>query len=151
MSEEQAPTWPLFANAVLGPLYLLVAVLYTLSGFGLILPLPASEDVIGSSMLYIVSAVYLAGIKPLMNGVREGYAYTLVATVLAAILFILHLIVFGTNILGSMLGLDDWIGWTPLDSLSPAIWLFGLILVGAALLRLTDRLGGEKGIFPIGG
>ncbi|MDF1541249.1 MAG: hypothetical protein P1Q69_20290 [Candidatus Thorarchaeota archaeon] len=151
MAEEQIPAWPLYANTVFGILYLIVAILYTLSGFGLILPLPASDDVIGSLMLFIVSVVYLAGIKPLMRGLKDGYAFTLVATVLAAILFVLHLIVFATDALGWILGLENWLNWAPLGSLSPAIWLFGMILVGIAILRLTDRMGGEKGIFPIGG
>ncbi len=151
MGEDNIPRWPLYACIGLGPLYILTGFIYILSGFGLFPVLPASNDVIGSFMLLIVGMVYIVGIQHLKAQRREGYAFILVATGLAAVLFALHSIVFGTNALGSFLGLEDWIHWTPLDSLSPGIWLFGVILLMIGGLRLTGRLGGEKGIFPIEG
>jgi len=151
LSEESMPKWPLYASISMGLLYMIVGIVYVLSGFGAIHSLPASEDIIGSLMLFIVSAVFLTGVKPLLKGQEDGYAFTLVATAIAAILFVLQLIVVGTNALGLIIGLEDWMDWTPLNSLSPAIWLFGIILIGVALLRVTGRLGGERGVFPIGG
>ena len=145
------PRWPLHASIGLGTLYIGTGFIYILSGFGILPGLPASNDVIGSFMLLIVGMVYLVGIQHLQAQRREGYAFILVATTLAAVLFALHSIVLGTNALGSFLGLEDWIDWTPLESLSPGIWLFGVILVIIGGLRLTGRLGGEKGIFPIEG
>ncbi|MHA1907019.1 MAG: hypothetical protein ACW98Y_06980 [Candidatus Thorarchaeota archaeon] len=151
MGEEEIPKWPLYASISLAILYILTGIIYILSGLGLVISLPASNDIIGSFMLLIVGGVYLVGIQYLLKQQREGYAFTLVATALAAVLFALHSIVFGTNALGAILGLEDWIHWTPLDSLSPGLWLFGVIAIIIGCLKLTDRLGGEKGIFPIEG
>ena len=149
LGEEHIPKWPLYANITLGSIYILTGIIYILSGLGFIISLPASNDIIGSIMLLIVGGVYIVGIQYLIDQRREGYAFTIVATALATVLFVLHTIVFGTNALGSLLGLDDWIEWVPLDSLSPGIWLYGIIAIAIVFLKLTDRLGGEKGIFPM--
>jgi uncharacterized membrane protein len=149
LADSQFPRWPLYASISLGALYIIAGTLYIFSGLGFIIALPSSSDIISSFMLLIVGTVYIVGIKYLKEQKREGYAFTIVATALATVLFFLHVIVFGTNALGSFLGLEDWVDWTPFDNLSPGILLYGIIALSMAFLKLTGRLGGEKGIFPL--
>ncbi|MCK5151318.1 MAG: hypothetical protein KAQ65_05750, partial [Candidatus Thorarchaeota archaeon] len=97
MGEDNMPRWPFLASIGLGTLYIVTGFIYILSGFGFLPVLPASNDIIGSFMLLIVGIVYIVGIQHLKAQQREGYAFILVATALAAVLFALHTIVFGTN------------------------------------------------------
>ncbi len=151
MANGEFPTWPLYASIYLGLVYLVTGIIYIFSGLGFLAILPSSNDFIGSIMLIIVGTVYLTSIPHLVNKEREGYAFTLVATTLALVLFVLHIIVLGTNALGSLLGLEDWIGWIVFDDLSPGLWLFGFVLIIITALKITGKLGGERGIFPLEG
>ncbi|MFW9907568.1 MAG: hypothetical protein ACFFEF_03260 [Candidatus Thorarchaeota archaeon] len=151
MGKTSLSKWPFYANAVLGALYTIIGFLYLILGFGYTFSLPGSSDMISSLMLVIVGSVYLTGLKPLRDRQFEGYAYTLVASGLAAVLFALHLIVIGTNALGRLLAFDDWINWSPLDDFSPAIWLFFVILIAAAYLKLTGRIPIENKMMHAGG
>lgn len=151
MGEERLPLWPLCLSSLFGSLYLLVGVLDVLSQIGLIAVPFTTGDLIASLMLLIVGSVFITGTPLLHKGEREGYAFTLVATTLAGILFLLQLFVFASNGLGWILGFEDWIEWTPISDITPSIWLFSLILLTMGILRGFKMLGGEKGIFPIGG
>ncbi len=151
MAEERLPRWPLYLSLLFGVLYAIAGIIDILTVVGYISTPLSTGDLIASLMMVIVGTVYLAGTPSLQKGEREGYAFTLVATTLAAILFILQVLVFLSNGLGWLLRFDDWLEWNILSDLTPSIWLFLLILLAMGILRSLKLLGGEKGIFPIGG
>jgi hypothetical protein len=151
LSDTQFPRWPLYLSGLFGLAYLVFGFVYLLSGVGVIMPLPGASDPIASLMLVIVSIVYLSGTPMLSRGDREGYAFPLVATILAALLFFLQILVLASDTLGWLLGFSDWATWTALQDASPSLWLFLLVLTTMAFLKFSNRLGGEKGIFPIVG
>lgn len=151
MAEEKLPMWPLYLSLLFGWLYVVVGIADIMGTLGFIAQVFTTGDVIASMMMIIVGTVYITGTPSLHRREREGYAFTLVATTLAAILFVLHVLVFASNGLGWLLGFEDWIGWNALSDLTPPIWLFLLILLAMGILRSRKLLGGEKGIFPIGG
>lgn len=151
MADEELPNWPLYLSGLFGLAYLLTGLVYLLSGIGAVIPLPGASDPIASLMLIIVSIVYLAGVPVLSRGNRDGYAFTLVATILAALLFFLQVLVLASDALGWVLGYSGWADWTVYQDAAPSLWLFMFVLMAMAILKFAGKLGGEKGIFPIGG
>jgi len=143
-------TWPFIASLVIGLLYLVVGIISLISGIGIIQSLPFFGDFINAFMIIIVGIVYLTGAKPLMKGDREAFAFAIVGSALAAVLFILQAIVIGTNFLGWILQLNDWIDWNPINDIVPSLWLFVIVLLTIGFLKITNRIGGQKGIFPLG-
>ena len=143
-------TWPFIASLVIGLLYLSVGIISLISGMGIIPPIPFFGDIINAFMIIIVGIVYLTGAKPLMKGDREAFAFAIVGSALAAVLFILQAIVIGTNFLGWILQLNDWIDWNPINDIVPSLWLFVIVLLTIGFLKITNRIGGQKGIFPLG-
>ncbi len=151
MSDGELPSWPLYLSGLFGLAYLIIGLVYLLSAVGVIMPLAGASDPIASLMLLIVAIVYLTGVPMLSRGNREGYAFTLVATLLAALLFFLQILVLASNALGWLLRFSDWANWTILQDVGPSLWLFMFVLMAMAFLKVSGRLGGEKGVFPIGG
>ncbi len=151
MADRELPRWPMYLNGLFGLAYLVFGVFYLLSGVGAIVPVAGASDPIGSLMLVIVSVVYIAGLPMLSKGETEGYAFTLVATVLAALLFFLQILVLASDALGWFLGFSDWADWSVLQDAGPSLWLFLFVILAMGILRFSGRLGGEKGIFPTGG
>lgn len=145
------PSWPLYLSGLFGLAYLIIGLVYFLSGIGIVMPLAGASDPIASLMLVIVSIVYIAGIPMLSKGKREGYAFTLVATLLAALLFFLQILALASDALGWLLGYSGWASWTVFQDAAPSLWLFMFVLMAMAILKFAGKLGGEKGIFPIGG
>jgi hypothetical protein len=89
-------------------------------------------------MLMIVSVVFLAGVKPLREDKRAGFAFVSVGMFLAGILFALQLLIIGTNFLGWILGFEDWLAWTILSDITPTLWLFLLVLITFGIARIFE-------------
>lgn len=142
--------WPFILSLFIGFLYFVIGIISLFIGIGLILPIPGFGDLIGSIMIIIIGIVYLSGVKPLSKGEKDAYAFSIVATGLAVVLFILQVIIIGTNALGWGLGLEDWITWNIMDDITPSFWLFIIVMMVIGILRATKRIGGHKGIFPVG-
>ena len=143
-------SWPFILSLIMGLLYLAVGVISFLVGIGILPELIGFGDPIGSIMVIIVGVVYISAGKPLVKGQEEGYAFTIVATTLALVLFALQTVIMLTNAIGWFLALDDWITWNIISDITPPFWLFLLVLALIGILRATKRIGGQKGIFPVG-
>ncbi|MFX0056105.1 MAG: hypothetical protein ACFFAD_14350 [Candidatus Hermodarchaeota archaeon] len=129
-------TWPF--PFLLGMVYLAGGFLWFISSIGIAVPIRVPSDPISSLMLIIISMVFLAGVKPLHRGEREGFAYIAVGIFLAGILFVLQLVILSTNSLGWILGFEDWVAWTPLLDITPTVWLFFIVLLIFGIARALE-------------
>lgn len=140
MSGEKTLLWPLVFLIIMGLLYLSVGLIQLLSSLGAIAPMVGMVDPLSAIMLIIISGVFFVGVGPTKKDIRNGYAYLAVGLIFAAVLFGLQIIIIGTNAIGWLLQLDDWIEWNPLNDLSPSLWLFLIVGVVLSILRATGRL-----------
>ena len=92
------------------------------------------RDVFGGIMLIIIGAVYLTGVRQQARGEREGLAFLLVGSLLAAIFFGVYMVIMLANSVGYVFQFEDWLDWIWLNDLRPGIWLFLLALPGAYLV-----------------
>jgi len=115
--------------ALAGASYGVFGVLQILMGIGIVNPNSLTSDPIGGIMLVVVALVYISGVRPLLGEDREGYAYLAVGAILGGILFVLQLIILGTNALGWWLQLEDWSEWILFSDLTPALLLFIPVLL----------------------
>ncbi|MHA1935840.1 MAG: hypothetical protein ACW97A_11205 [Candidatus Thorarchaeota archaeon] len=140
MNGEKALVWPLTFLIIMGLLYLSVGIIQLLSSLGVIAPMVGMSDPLSAIMLLIISGVFFVGIGPTKRSIRNGYAYLAVGLIFAAVLFALQIIVIGTNAIGWLLQLEDWIEWNLLNDLSPSLWLFLIVGVVLAILKAAGRL-----------
>jgi len=136
----------------IGMLYAIFGILEILIGWGefvgtglpLIQPIELAginlvpPDVFGGIMLIIIGIVYLTGVGQQALGEREGLAFLLVGSLLAAIFFGVYAVIMLANGVGYVFQFEDWLEWIWLDDLRPGIWLFLLALPGA-YLALTKK------------
>ena len=108
-------------------------------GIGIVNPNSLTSDPIGGIMLVVVALVYISGVRPLLGEDREGYAYLAVGAILGGILFVLQLIILGTNALGWWLQLEDWSEWILLSDLTPALLLFIPVLLISVPMHRKKR------------
>ena len=128
--------------AIAGAGYGILGVLQILVGIGLINPNSLNSDPIGGIMLVVVALVFISGVHPLLGENQEGYAYLAVGAILGGILFVLQLIILGTNALGWWLRLEDWSEWILIGDLTPALLLFIPVLLISIPMHREKR--GEK-------
>ncbi|MHA2136065.1 MAG: hypothetical protein ACXAEN_25430 [Candidatus Thorarchaeota archaeon] len=140
MNSEKALVWPLSFLVIMGLLYLSVGLIQLLSSLGVIAPIIGMSDPLSAIMLLIISVIFFVGIGPTKRNIRNGYAYLAVGLIFAAVLFVLQIIVIGTNAIGWLLQLEDWIEWNLLSDLSPSLWLFLIVGLVLGILRATGRL-----------
>ena len=136
--------------AIAGAGYGILGVLQILVGIGLVNPNSLISDPIGGIMLVVVALVFISGVRPLLGENQEGYAYLAVGAILGGILFVLQLIILGTNALGWWLQLEDWSEWILFSDLTPTLLLFiPVLLVSIPMLRekrgLKTKPDNEKG------
>jgi len=122
--------------------YGILGVLQILVGIGLVNPNSLINDPIGGIMLVVVALVFVSGVRPLLGEDQEGYAYMAVGAILGGILFVLQLIILGTNALGWWLQLEDWSEWILLSDLTPALLLFIPVLLVSIPMHREER--GQK-------
>jgi hypothetical protein len=91
-------------------------------------------DVFGGIMLIIIGMVYLTGVGQQGRGEREGLSFLLVGSLLAAMFFVVYIVVMLANGVGYVFQFEDWLEWIWLVDLRPGIWLFLLALPGAYLV-----------------
>jgi hypothetical protein len=125
--------------ALAGASYGVFGVLQILMGIGIVNPNSLTSDPIGGIMLVVVALVYISGVRPLLGEDREGYAYLAVGAILGGILFVLQLIILGTNALGWWLQLEDWSEWILLSDLTPALLLFIPVLLISVPMHRKKR------------
>jgi len=128
--------------ALAGAGYGILGVLQILVGLDVVNPNSLISEPIGGIMLVVVAFVYISGVRSLLGEDREGYAYLAVGVILGGILFVLQLIIMGTNALGWWLQLEDWNDWSLLSDLTPALLLFLPTLLVS--IRMHREKRGEK-------
>jgi Kef-type K+ transport system membrane component KefB len=89
-------------------------------------------------LLAIIAIVLFGAFTNLLRNKRDGYAFLVVGVILAGLLFALQFIILGTNALGWMLQLEDWLAWKVVDDLTPQLWLFPIVLPILGLPWLFD-------------
>ncbi|TXT55254.1 MAG: conserved membrane protein of unknown function [Candidatus Thorarchaeota archaeon] len=127
-------------TAIIGLLYIVVG---TIQEILFVIQYPVFGiplDPIQALLLLVVGAVYLTGINHMRIKLEEGYAFVLVGSILAGLIFILQIIVIGTNALGWFLQLEDWSGWTIWQDITPSIWLFPFAMVLLIYAKTFDPL-----------
>ncbi len=128
--------------ALVGAEYGILGVLQILVGLDVVNPNSLINDPIGGIMLVVVALVYISGVRPLLEEDQEGYAYLAVGAILGGILFVLQIVILGTNALGWWLQLEDWREWIILSDLTPALLLFIPVLLVSISMHRERR--GEK-------
>jgi len=137
---------------VIGILYAIFGILEILVGWGdfvgtgvpIIQPIELAgvnvvpPDVFGGIMLIIIGAVYLTGVRQQAKAEREALSFLLVGSLLAAVFFVVYVVIMLANGVGYVFQFEDWLEWIWLDDLRPGIWLFLLALPGA-YLALTKK------------
>ncbi len=122
--------------------YGILGVLQILVGIDLVNSSSTINDPIGGIMLVVVALVFIFGVRPLLAEDQEGYAYLAVGAILGGILFVLQLVILGTNALGWLLQLEDWSEWTLLSDVTPALLLFIPVLM--VMIPMHKERGGRK-------
>jgi hypothetical protein len=128
--------------ALAGAGYGILGVLQILVGIDMVNLNSLINDPIGGIMLVVVALVFISGVRPLLGEDQEGYAYLAVGAILGGILFVLQLIILGTNALGWWLQLEDWTEWILLGDLTPALLLFIPVLFVS--IRMHRKKRGAK-------
>ena len=137
-TSSEFKTAAIFA-ALAGASYGILGLLQIIVGIGVVNPNALISDPIGGIMLVIVALVYISGIRPLLGENQEGYAHLAVGAIIGGILFVLQLIILGTNALGWWLQLEDWSEWVLLGDLTPALLLFIPVLPIAMQMHRQKR------------
>ncbi|MBN2231088.1 MAG: hypothetical protein JW779_16000 [Candidatus Thorarchaeota archaeon] len=132
--------WPSLLALVVGLSYCSIGLIQLLVSFGVLIPLIGFSDPIGGFLLIIVGAVFLTGVKPLSNNEQEGYAFIAVGYILAAILFVLQLMVIITNTIGWFLQFEDWLDWNLFNDITPSFWMFIILMTTTGTLWVVGNL-----------
>jgi hypothetical protein len=125
---------------VVGILYVIFGIIQFLGGLGLsaewIDMLLIPPDLFGGAIVVLIGAIFLYGVKELKNGIREGVSYVYVGILFSLGFFIVYLLIMGADAISAYgLGSEDFIDWTPLDDMRPAIYLGLLSLLGFLVWR----------------
>jgi hypothetical protein len=137
--------------SVVGAVMYCVASIATLIVSVNLIQLPIGvADPLNALLLAIIAMVLAVAVKHLLENKRDGYAFLVVGTILAGLLFALQFIILSTNVLGWLLQLDDWLAWNIFDDLIPQLWLFPLMLPILGLPWIVDYGNGlkKKGVSP---
>ena len=104
----------------------------------------SAADPLDALLLAIIALVFVEAVKHLVEAKRDGYAFLVVGTILAGLLFVLQFIVLSTNALGWIFQLEDWLAWNFVDDLKPQLWLFPLLLPILGFPWIMDYIGDMK-------
>lgn len=137
-------------SLIAGLLYILLGLLQLFSGLEKVFPaaamqLPLTEilfvpaDIIGALVMLLIGTVFMYGVMEMRAGIYEGVSYTFVGILLSLIFALIYLLVSTGNMLEAyLLNNEEFIGWTPLSDLRPAIYL--AILPLFVFLKWKDML-----------
>jgi hypothetical protein len=133
-------TWPSILSLAAGLSYAGVGVLQLLVSVGLVGPIVGFTDIVGGFLLIIVAAVFLTGVRPLSKDEQEGYAFIAVGYILAAVLFVLQILVILTDGLGWLLGFQNWLDWNIFNDVTPSLWMFIILMTATGSLWVIGNL-----------
>ena len=126
-----------------GGVYLLAGLVEVLNGVSVLDVAALPADTAEGLALLVIATLYVAGVTKQSQGEQESLPYTMVGSLLAAVLFGLYLSITVANGLGYLLQFENWLEWMWLDDLRPGIWLFPIALPGVCLAL---RKRGENSI-----
>ena len=118
--------------------YLLVGLVETLNGVGILNVAVLPADIAEGLALLVIASLYVTGLAKQSLGEKESLPFVMGGSFLAAVIFGLFASVMAANGLGYVLQFEDWLEWTWLDDLRPGLWLFPIALPGV-YLALTKK------------
>ena len=134
-------------SLVTGMLYLVLGALQLAVGMGLrgrwseLLLL--AGGVPDGLVLMLVGAVFLQGHRELSRDLREGVAFVYMGILIALFFTIIELAEIGASYVGVLTLGGDYTGYTPIDTISPALYLSPISAAGLWVWRkgftLTPR------------
>ncbi|TFG09097.1 hypothetical protein EU538_05955 [Candidatus Thorarchaeota archaeon] len=124
---------------VIGLSYLITGIVQVVMALGLLPQIVGMTDFLGGLLLLVIAAVFLAGVRPIRRGEREGVSFVVVGIIVAGLVCGVQLVIIATSALGWWLGLEDWSGWTLQQQLTPAVWLFVVTLTVLAFSHLLNQ------------
>jgi len=117
-------------SLIAGAVYLLIGLVEVLNGVGILDLAVIPADIAEGLTFLVIASLYVAGMAKRSQGEQDSLLYVVVGSLFATVIFSLYMSVMGANCLGYLLQFEDWLGWTWLDDLRPAIWLFPLAIPG---------------------
>ncbi len=126
-------------SLVAGVLYLAFGTLQLVAGLGLrgrwsellLLAGGAPDGVV----LILVGIVFLQGHRELSRDLREGVAFVYMGILLAVFFMLLDMAEIGASYVGALVVGGDYAGYTPLDTITPALCLSPIALAGLWVWR----------------
>jgi hypothetical protein len=121
-------------SLVAGALHLVLGALQLAAGLGLrgrwseVLLL--AGGVPAGLVLLLVGAVFLQGHRELSRDLREGVAFVYMGILIALFFTLLELAEIGASYLGALTLGGDYAGYSPLDTITPVLYLSPLTLAG---------------------
>ena len=137
MKEQSNTRGPLVLTIILGLAYGVLGFIEMIVGVGLLQPVLGARDLISGFALFIISLVFFAGVKPLARDEEEGFAFIVVGVILAAVVFILQLVLMGTHLLGWILQLEEWVEWNIITDVTPSLWMFLIVVTILGILKVS--------------
>jgi hypothetical protein len=135
-------------STLVGLMYLAAAGMQVLQVLGVIAFWFLTSDIVVIFLLVVLAAVFLGGVSPLRKEQREAIAFPAVGLILAALLFVLKIVILLTNAIGCILSFDDWQSWSVSMDFEPTLWTFPIIVGMFALVALYSGSSGiaEDGV-----
>lgn len=127
--------------ALAGVLYAFFGLLHIVEGLGIdtgmagLLFIPG--DILGGFCLMVIAAVFLNGLREMLQGINAGVSFVYVGILMSLIFAAVYLLIMGGNLLDSFIVPDDYEGWSVMETFRPGIYLGLLSLAG--ILYWKDR------------
>ncbi|MBN2110717.1 MAG: hypothetical protein JW705_06475 [Methanosarcinaceae archaeon] len=127
--------------ALSGALYTIFGIFQIAEGFGINTGMPEMifipGDIPGGSCLMVLGAVFLYGLKEMLQGINAGVSFVYVGILMSLVFMAVYLLVMGGNMLDSIIVPEDYEGWNIMEAFRPGIYLGFLPLMG--MLCWKDR------------
>ncbi|MDK2940427.1 MAG: hypothetical protein PWQ51_2592 [Methanolobus sp.] len=120
--------------ALAGVLYAFFGLLHIVEGLGIdtgmagLLFIPG--DILGGLCLVVIGAVFLNGLREMLQGINAGVSFVYVGILMSLIFAAVYLLIMGGNLLDSFIVPDDYEGWSIMEAFRPGIYLGILSLFG---------------------
>ncbi len=122
-------------SLVAGILYCVVGLLEILAGLGIagesLAPVNITGGILDGAILIVAGAVFLVGAKRMMGGAAAGESFLYVGIMLSLLFAAVYLLLFGGELLMAyVIRSEDYIGWSPIDGIVPALYASVVPLAG---------------------
>ncbi len=142
----QTPRSQALLSLLFGVLYIGLGAAEILSEFGL-LQIPFCS-IMDGFILLVIGAVFVTGFLQLRAEEPEPVAFLVVGLIIATVVFFLRVVIIGSNLLGWILGLEDWADWSLLNDITLSLWVYLLtlllVLLSWVVIRITSMEAGRR-------